>query len=475
MLGCGVERAFAGLWARYRKADPDTVTLMQIEGWALAKGLAVTNIERRKVGAFQPLECIVISTEQGKACLPIETTATRLYWEQRNEAYEKVAAIWKKLEWFSPLWVSRNNINKILFDAEHLDPIRAIQAFDYHTSTIYTPSFEAVCIEQIMASAECLADIRPLAREAFLAFYAGYKAASIASLIPAIEGAISKILPDETHGLATMERVNRAVAGAISYAANIHYDGMWIPANYKDPAYLFCMDERVFAFETFRRWLQDSFYKNTAEYAGATNLNRHLFAHGISADWQKASLSRLIVALATVGVIESWYRWDSSKTLFFPDISEDSKLLLEQAILHGSAQMVIKHLEEANYHQHGRSVPLMPTDDGATLRRALLMEDCIKDLVRPMREAGWNVEFEDDSSDIFLKVLGKHSEQEIKVALLYNCGTDNSIYKELEQDCNVILYRGGPYHQEEFARGINVYVGPVTGWQPPVCRKQFGE
>ncbi|MNR49147.1 hypothetical protein D3C85_1684820 [compost metagenome] len=55
------------------------------------------------------------------------------------------------------------------------------------------------------------------------------------------------------------------------------------------------------------------------------------------------------------------------------------------------------------------------------------------------------------------------------MALLYSCGSDNSLYKELEKDCDAILYRGAPYLQEQFARGVKVHVGPVAGWQPPLA------
>lgn len=469
MKGKSLEYAFSGIWARFKNSNQDKVDLEEIESWAVAKGLIVSGVVRKGVGMFGKTDCVIIHTEHGSACYPVITEANQKDWIKRSELYSKMAAIWEKLEWFSPFWICNEDINKILNDCEHRTAEDAIKLFNYHTSTIYTLAFESVCIEQIMIGASCLADIRPLAREAYLAFYAGYKSASIAALIPAIEGAISKILPKETQSLATMERVNKAVAGAISNAAEIHFEGMWVPREYKTTEYLFCMNEMVFAFETFRRWLQDSFYKNTDEYKGAARLNRHLFAHGLSPEWQQANLSRLIVAISTVGVIESWYRQDNSAPLLFPEINKDSELLWQQAILHGSAQMIIKLMDEKRYHESGRLVPIVPTDDGTTLRKALLMEDCINDLVRPLRSAGWAVEFTDDSSDLYVKVSATSKEGVLNVALLYSCGSDNSLYKELERDCDVILYRGAPYLQEQFARGVKVHVGPVAGWQPPIA------
>ncbi|TFW38552.1 hypothetical protein E4195_06135 [Pseudomonas putida] len=462
-----IEYAFRSLWARFKESDQENINLEKIKEWANSKKLNVKKVDFKTVGSFCQTECVVIDAAEGKACLPIMSHMNKESWAQRDAARKKVASEWKKLEWFSPFWVSMGDVQKILGGSLNRSPAEAISNFNYHTSTIYTLSFEAVCIEQIMGSAPCLVDIRPLAREAYLAFYAGYKSASIAALIPAIEGAITRILPPEAQSLSTMGRVDRAVNGAIRCASDVYYEGMWVPDYYKGVEYLFCMDERIFAFETFRRWLNDSFFRNTDEYTGAAQLNRHSFAHGMSPEWQHASLSRLIVAISTIGLIESWWNRENHVSVLFPSISEDSKLLWEQAYLHGSAQMVIKLLEEKHFHQKGRHVPIIPTDDGTLLRKAILMEECIKDLVRPLRAAGWSVEFADCESDLYVKLIAKSDSKTLGVGFLYSCGSDNSLYKELEKDCDFILYRGAPYLQEQFAHGVKKHVGPVTGWLPP--------
>ena len=64
---------------------------------------------------------------------------------------------------------------------------------------------------------------------------------------------------------------------AIQTAARLHFEGMWVPDEYKTTDYLFGQAERVFAFETFRRWLKNYFFCNTEEYKGLTWLNRHMF------------------------------------------------------------------------------------------------------------------------------------------------------------------------------------------------------
>jgi len=114
--------------------------------------------------------------------------------------------------------------------------------------------------------------------------------------------------------------------------------------------------------------------------------------------------------------------------------------------------------------------PEMPTDDGALLRKAILSEDCINDLVRPLRGAGWSVEVgEPDERGLYIIVVASSGGEKFGAALLYICATENKIYRKLAETSNVILYRGAPYKQEQFAYGLDIHVGPVTGWQPPLA------
>jgi hypothetical protein len=211
-----------------------------------------------------------------------------LAWESRREVAERNAALWDKMEWFSPLWIPMGEFHRPLQETADCSKERAIELFDYHTSTIYTIPFQAVCVTQIMPQAHSLREFSPIAREAFLAFYSGYRASSIAALIPAIEGNLTRIVSGVRTELSISAKIDR-------------------------------QDERVFTFETFRRWLQSSFFRNTAEYDGVTWLNRHLSAHGTASSWQQSAnfnFRRLVVALATLGVIESWHD-ESHRVLCF--------------------------------------------------------------------------------------------------------------------------------------------------------------
>ena len=165
------------------------------------------------------------------------------------------------------------------------------------------------------------------------------------------------------------------------------------PSEYLTTEYLLGQDERVLIFETFRRWLRSSFFCNTDEYDGASWLNRHLFAHTTTSSWQQPlNFRKLIVAIATMGAIESWHDGSGKVSLFFPSMNDDSTLLWHQARLRAELHGLATSIEEKYYHDHGRLVPELPTDDGTLLRKAILSEECIKNFVRPLRYAGWSVD-----------------------------------------------------------------------------------
>lgn len=380
------------------------------------------------------------------------------------------------MEWFSPLWIPNGEVQKILSDAKYRTREQAVELFNYHTSTLYTLPFQAICIAQIFRRSNSLESCS-LAREAFLAFYSGYRASSISALIPAIEGGITRIVSGPWSDLSISVKIDRVIDRAIACAARLHYEKMWVPEDYLGKDYLFGQDERVFIFETFRSWLQKSFFRKTGEYDGVTWLNRHVFAHGTLSSWQQsANFCRLVVALATLALVKSWHDDTHLVSLFFPEMNEDSKLLWQQALFQGHAQMSLKLIEQQRYQDHGRLVPEMPTDNGVLLRKAILSDDCIKDLVRPLRDAGWSVEVgEPDECALYVTVVATADDERFGAALLYSFATENEIYRKLAKTCNVILYRGAPYNQHQYAYGIDVYVGPVTAWQPPLTSNRKRE
>lgn len=464
------EANFKSLWCRFIASRPiGENDLGLIRQWAIERGVVIDSVEMAEVGAFFPTKGVLLSIGQNKAFFPAVSPQEDNGWLLRRNVADKDFDLWEKLEWFSPLWMSVGKAREILDSVEYCDKDQALRLFSYHTSTIYNLAFQAICVSQVMPNARSLRDVAPLAREAYLGFYSGYRASSIAALIPALEGALTRIVCRDKADKKITEKIDEAIDRAIERAAKIHFDGVWVPKEYLTLKYLYPLDERVFAFESFRRWLKNSFFKKTTQYDGSTWLNRHIFAHGVSSDWQQSSnFMRLIVALVTMGVIEAWYDESNSVSLLFPCMNEDGELLHQQAIVQGVMQSKIKLMEQKVYQEKGRLVPEMPTDDGVLLRKAVLETDCINDLVRPLRNAGWQVSIgEPDENALYVVVTASCKDQMFNVALLYSCATDNSIYRALEEKCEAILYRGAPYNQNSYAYGVKVHVGPVAGWQPP--------
>lgn len=463
------ERHFQALWTRWIQNPGTPLSTSIILGWAAGRGLEVLSVEEGQVGAFHTIPAIMLRTSIGSACFPTMGTSCPSW--QRNRAYaEKKARLWEKVEWFSPLWIAHSNERELLRDIEASPPDRALGVFNYHASTLYPLGFQATCLAQLLPASKSISVFAPLAREAFLGFYSGSRASSVAALIPVIEGVLKRIYP----GMKPKDAANKIVDGASALAAKLYFGEMWAPPEFKTTDFLYGLDERVFVFETFRNWLLKFYFCDINDYRGKTSLNRHIFAHGDSTEWGRSeNFSRLVVAIAMLGVIESWHDGTNSIPVLFPSMNEDSRLLWQQALLRGQIQHVVQLTELEAYHASGRLVPEYPTDGGVTLRTAVLMEDAMKDLVKPLRDAGWSVAIgEPDERALYVLVKGVRDQESVSVALLYSCATSNDLYKALAEGNDVILYRGPPFHQASYAYGISKHVGPVLGWLPPCPGKE---
>jgi hypothetical protein len=200
---------FQAIWHRARNAAPlATLTPELIQLWATQRGLNVTCVEERAIGIFAKIPAVVLTVGNVKACFTKIQATGDPNWELRRQAAEAKAALWEKMEWFSPLWIPRNKVDRILSDAKARSREQAIEMFNYHTSTLYTLAFQAACIAQILPQARSLRDVCSLAREAYLAFYSGYRASSISALIPAIEGSLTRIISGSENSLPSATKID---------------------------------------------------------------------------------------------------------------------------------------------------------------------------------------------------------------------------------------------------------------------------
>ena len=197
-----IHNQFIAIWHRaLNQPSLDCLTPGLIKSWAIERNLSVEAVEERDVGPFGKTRSIVLTVVGGRACLPKIAHKGDSTWKRRRSVADQEAALWEKIEWFSPLWVPCGKVQQLLREITHCQRKQAVELFDYHISTVYTLAFQAVCIAQILPKAHSLSEFCPLAREAYLAFYSGYRASSIAALIPAIEGSLTRIVSGDGAGL----------------------------------------------------------------------------------------------------------------------------------------------------------------------------------------------------------------------------------------------------------------------------------
>jgi hypothetical protein len=159
MSSTELDSKFKGIWLRaLNEPSLENLTPELIVEWAVSKGLANPVASARDVGPFHPTSSIVLEVDGGKACFPQMSASGDSSWQMRRRAKEDEALLWKKMEWFAPLWLPTGKIREMLSAVGHSTNQTAIELFDYHTSTLYTLAFKAVCIAQIM----------PLARACFI-------------------------------------------------------------------------------------------------------------------------------------------------------------------------------------------------------------------------------------------------------------------------------------------------------------------
>jgi hypothetical protein len=239
MSSSDLDRKFKGIWLRaLNEPSLENLTPELVARWASDKGITNPVASVRDVGPFHPTPSIVLEVDGRKACFPRIGATGDESRDMRRRAKEDEALLWQKVEWFAPLWLPMGKIQELLSAVRHCTKERALELFDYHTSTLYTLAFQAVCIAQIMPLARSLQEIVPLAREAYLGVYSGYRASNIAALIPAIEGSLTRIVSDLDPAASASDKIDHAVNRAIRTAADLHFEGMWIPEEYMTVDYL---------------------------------------------------------------------------------------------------------------------------------------------------------------------------------------------------------------------------------------------
>ena len=131
---------FKGVWLRaLNEPSLENLTPELIVEWAASKGLANPVATARGVGAFHPTPRASywrLTAERlafPKACASGDSS-----WDVRRRAKEDEALLWKKMEWFAPLWLPMGKIQEMLSAVRNCTNEEGGRAFRLpHINSIY--------------------------------------------------------------------------------------------------------------------------------------------------------------------------------------------------------------------------------------------------------------------------------------------------------------------------------------------------
>ena len=98
-------------------------------------------------------------------------------------------------------------------------------------------------------------------------------------------------------------------------------------------------------------------------------------------------------------------------------------------------------------------------DTGIQTRLGILEAAAKTDIIEPFRIHNWECFIEGRfPNGEYIVVTLKKASTEFKIALLYSCATENSVYKELDRTVDLIVLNGSFYKLESYAYGIETKV-----------------
>ncbi|HDS1545981.1 TPA: hypothetical protein QEL09_002366 [Stenotrophomonas maltophilia] len=156
-----VEAHFQGLWRRNQAPGAPAISTLTVKTWALERRLDISDVQECQVGLFRPIPAVALTANDTKACFPLISKNSH-EWLANRSAADRIADLWARVEWFVPLWMSNQQMAKLLSAVGHQRGADAIREFDYHLSTVYTLPFQAVCIAQLLPRTRSLAPFAPL-------------------------------------------------------------------------------------------------------------------------------------------------------------------------------------------------------------------------------------------------------------------------------------------------------------------------
>lgn len=431
------------------------------------------SIKVDSIGNGLYLDCFRVECELGVAVFPFYT----IHMDEFNRWGERLSSIkfrWECIDWFIPPYIMNMHIDSAMsrvFTFCETSKERALDEFENALSSLYTIPDMCTFVEQVAPKSSVLNNHVNTLRESILSFYTGYKSAATASLIPIVESALVQLACNQgvhkKYLKDSIEELITKVIDRVSYFSIARES--WVDDQFRKQDIICKLDDRAMMFRIFGDWLKNSFFSNSDRYNKRSGLNRHIFSHGLSLVWQRsANFHRLIGVLNNLVFLEYFLVPNNNIGLFYPKPNDQSLSLLEDVHLRIGSQMYYNIKSSDRTLSKGTKMPILTNDDGWLLRAARLSEICMSGLVEKLRDNNWHCTVHDPIQDgEYIIVDAFKNDETLKIGLLYTCATSNSVYQRLEFECDIILYLGSPYKQDQYAYNINKHVGPLQAWVIP--------
>lgn len=479
MINHKLERKFQFIWKKlFHTNKLNDISLDEFMVIAQEQGIVVKNLNETTFGFNQSIKAIKLETPERTAIFPREKLEEIKLYMQNIEPFKEIQDFWQKVDWFCPVYMNREQINRgfevvgLKVGDHKVLPKKVLQErFEQAFPTIYDFSNIIPITAQVLPESIAISKHLPVIRESILAFYSGMRVTAIASLIPIIEDILNTIIGEHGRELNLKAKVQHCIFKARENIKKEHFDNAdWVPKDFIQIDVLKVMNERIRVIELIGDWLQNSFYEDTDKYDNISGFNRHYFAHAKSQIWQtQSNFFRAMGLIQALAFIEC-FATNGSRLSIFPPAPDNRTESFRNDVFACLNLQVIKN-EILRSLQIQNCLPFNPTssDDGWLGRSAILSSTMNEEIVKKLRDKGWQCHNfgEPIKPGEYITVQATKNSESIGVALLYSCATDNAIYKELEKVSSYILYLGPPYLQSSFARGVEIYVGPLNAWLVP--------
>lgn len=293
------EKQFFDVWNRFKNLDESAKKdVSRITEICADKNLHGAQVTLTKTGRFVEFECIEISCGSHHALLPLESPKQII--GRCGDYHKNRSDLWLSLGWFHPAYVQNKVMANIYTAIKGAPDNEKHDQLETALSLIYTPEYIASMVAVRYKEIPEIEQYLPMIQDAVKAHYLGLQAAAIVTLIPVVEGVLHSMfllnrgLPanstdlDRVNGI---ELLKQSVADAIKKATEllVYRHGTWIPELYKKREFLERIDEYIWMLATFREFGEKYLFKDTEEYSGFGELNRHGILHGHFTDFRHGS------------------------------------------------------------------------------------------------------------------------------------------------------------------------------------------